>query len=103
MDERRRHLRAGRGAQGASHRKGDRPRPPDRAHRPARRYRPQGDGAPPRRAEGPGDPNLSGDPHSCEPRRSEERREGKSVSVRVDLGGPRIIKKKNKTTNKYLT
>src|SRR3546814_18915775 len=28
--------------------------------------------------------------------RSEERREGKSVSVRVDLGGRRIIKKKNK-------
>src|SRR3546814_19870708 len=29
--------------------------------------------------------------------RSEERRVGKSVSVRVDLGGRRIIKKKNKT------
>ncbi len=29
--------------------------------------------------------------------RSEERREGKSVSVRVDLGGRRIIKKKKKT------
>src|SRR3546814_14885846 len=28
--------------------------------------------------------------------RSEERREGKSVSVRVDRGGRRIIKKKNK-------
>src|SRR3546814_14021739 len=28
--------------------------------------------------------------------RSEERRVGKSVSVRVDLGGRRIIKKKNK-------
>src|SRR3546814_20019820 len=28
--------------------------------------------------------------------RSEERREGKSVSVRVDLGGRRIIKKKTK-------
>src|SRR3546814_14448496 len=28
-------------------------------------------------------------------RRSEERRVGKSVSVRVDLGGRRIIKKKN--------
>src|SRR3546814_18545840 len=28
--------------------------------------------------------------------RSEERREGKSVSVRVDLGGRRIIKKKKK-------
>src|SRR3546814_19399361 len=28
--------------------------------------------------------------------RSEERREGKSVSVRVDLGGRRIIRKKNK-------
>src|SRR3546814_15973596 len=27
--------------------------------------------------------------------RSEERREGKSVSVRVDLGGRRMIKKKN--------
>src|SRR3546814_19210783 len=27
--------------------------------------------------------------------RSEERREGKSVSVRVDLGGRRVIKKKN--------
>src|SRR3546814_11094261 len=34
--------------------------------------------------------------------RSEERRVGKSVSVRVDLGGRRIIKKKNKkkTVNK---
>src|SRR3546814_20692695 len=31
--------------------------------------------------------------------RSEERREGKSVSVRVDLGGSRIIKK-TKTTKK---
>src|SRR3546814_16643331 len=30
-------------------------------------------------------------------RRSEERREGKSVSVRVDLGGRRLIKKKKKT------
>src|SRR3546814_15892262 len=30
-------------------------------------------------------------------RRSEERREGKSVSVRVDLGGRRIIKKTKKT------
>src|SRR3546814_19614481 len=29
------------------------------------------------------------------PERSEERRVGKSVSVRVDLGGRRIIKKKN--------
>src|SRR3546814_16839779 len=29
--------------------------------------------------------------------RSEERRVGKSVSVRVDLGGRRIIKKKKKT------
>src|SRR3546814_17654694 len=29
--------------------------------------------------------------------RSEERREGKSVSVRVDLGGSRTIKKKKKT------
>src|SRR3546814_14453451 len=38
--------------------------------------------------------NYSG---SCSPRcrrRSEERRVGKSVSVRVDLGGRRIIKKK---------
>src|SRR3546814_19428097 len=31
--------------------------------------------------------------------RSEERRVGKSVSVRVDLGGRRIIKKKIKKTN----
>src|SRR3546814_14448014 len=31
----------------------------------------------------------------CIAKRSEERREGKSVSVRVDLGGRRIIKKKN--------
>src|SRR3546814_17196607 len=31
--------------------------------------------------------------------RSEERRVGKSVSVRVDLGGRRIIKKKNKVIN----
>src|SRR3546814_13123461 len=31
--------------------------------------------------------------------RSEERRVGKSVSVRVDLGGRRIIKKKNKNKN----
>src|SRR3546814_11684603 len=30
--------------------------------------------------------------------RSEERRVGKSVSVRVDLGGRRIIKKKKKNT-----
>src|SRR3546814_15282910 len=30
-------------------------------------------------------------------RRSEERRVGKELSVRVDLGGRRIIKKKNKT------
>src|SRR3546814_17199693 len=30
------------------------------------------------------------------PKRSEERREGKSVSVRVDLGCRRILKKKNK-------
>src|SRR3546814_16662681 len=39
-------------------------------------------------------------------RRSEERRGGKSVSVRVDLGGRRIIKKKNRnkcisTTNAH--
>src|SRR3546814_13448751 len=32
--------------------------------------------------------------------RSEERRVGKSVSVRVDLGGRRIIKKKNKKKHK---
>src|SRR3546814_356641 len=32
--------------------------------------------------------------------RSEERRVGKSVSVRVDLGGRRIIKKKKKNTQK---
>src|SRR3546814_16582275 len=31
------------------------------------------------------------------PERSEERRVGKSVSVRVDLGGRRIIKKKKKS------
>src|SRR3546814_11067502 len=31
--------------------------------------------------------------------RSEERRVGKDVSVRVDLGGRRIIKKKKKTRN----
>src|SRR3546814_14752098 len=31
--------------------------------------------------------------------RSEERRVGKSVSVRVDLGGRRIIKKKNHSTH----
>src|SRR3546814_18575076 len=31
--------------------------------------------------------------------RSEERRVGKSVSVRVDLGGRRIIKKKNSKTH----
>src|SRR3546814_15594066 len=31
--------------------------------------------------------------------RSEERREGKSVSVRVDLGGRRIIKKRNMPTH----
>src|SRR3546814_20187911 len=31
--------------------------------------------------------------------RSEERREGKSVSVRVDLGGRRIIKKKKNNQN----
>src|SRR3546814_12133732 len=33
--------------------------------------------------------------------RSEERRVGKEVSVRVDLGGRRIIKKKITKTNKY--
>src|SRR3546814_15085006 len=31
---------------------------------------------------------------TCQFKRSEERREGKSVSVRVDIGGRRIIKKK---------
>src|SRR3546814_15145308 len=34
--------------------------------------------------------------HSIGQERSEERREGKSVSVRVDLGGRRIIQKKKK-------
>src|SRR3546814_14209382 len=34
--------------------------------------------------------------HTSMDERSEERRVGKSVSVRVDLGGRRIIKKKNK-------
>src|SRR3546814_20878741 len=34
--------------------------------------------------------------------RSEERRVGKSVSVRVDLGGRRIIKKKKKKNKKQL-
>src|SRR3546814_4802457 len=33
--------------------------------------------------------------------RSEERRVGKSVSVRVDLGGRRIIKKKKKNQTKH--
>src|SRR3546814_13484929 len=33
--------------------------------------------------------------------RSEERRVGKSVSVRVDLGGRRIIKKKKKSNYRY--
>src|SRR3546814_18778140 len=33
--------------------------------------------------------------------RSEERRVGKSVSVRVDLGGRRIIKKNKKTTKQH--
>src|SRR3546814_13111085 len=36
-------------------------------------------------------------------RRSEERREGKRVSVRVDLGGRRIIKKKKRKSNQVLT
>src|SRR3546814_4729438 len=36
----------------------------------------------------------------CSRTRSEERRVGKSVSVRVDLGGRRIIKKKKKRTIK---
>src|SRR3546814_10997697 len=35
----------------------------------------------------------------CRFGRSEERRVGKSVSVRVDLGGRRIIKKKQNQTN----
>src|SRR3546814_15219877 len=39
---------------------------------------------------------IGGAPPLLQRRRSEERREGKSVSVRVDLGGRRIIKKKNK-------
>src|SRR3546814_11125095 len=34
--------------------------------------------------------------------RSEERRVGKSVSVRVDLGGRRIIKKKKNNTHKRI-
>src|SRR3546814_15022267 len=34
--------------------------------------------------------------------RSEERRVGKSVSVRVDLGGRRIIKKKNNNQKKII-
>src|SRR3546814_14281221 len=33
--------------------------------------------------------------------RSEERRVGKECAVRVDLGGRRIIKKKNKKLNKH--
>src|SRR3546814_11953575 len=36
-------------------------------------------------------------PNAQVEQRSEERRVGKSVSVRVDLGGRRIIKKKTKT------
>src|SRR3546814_21085969 len=36
------------------------------------------------------------------PMRSEERRVGKSVSVRVDLGGRRIIKKKREVTLEYI-
>src|SRR3546814_17318521 len=36
---------------------------------------------------------ANGAHHSSAPSRSEERREGKSVSVRVDLGGSRIITK----------
>src|SRR3546814_14184260 len=35
-------------------------------------------------------------------RRSEERREGKSVSVRVDLGGRRFIKKQQKQVSKSI-
>src|SRR3546814_12366340 len=35
--------------------------------------------------------------------RSEERRVGKDVSVRVDLGGRRIIKKKKTDTKRYNT
>src|SRR3546814_11055209 len=37
--------------------------------------------------------------HRAENRRSEERRVGQEVSVRVDVGGRRIIKKKNNTTH----
>src|SRR3546814_13283529 len=44
--------------------------------------------------------NTSADESSiCRPDRSEERRVGKSVSVRVDLGGRRIIKTKKQ--NEY--
>src|SRR3546814_14153062 len=39
----------------------------------------------------------AGDGAAYERYRSEERRVGKEVSVRVDLGGRRIIKKKNRT------
>src|SRR3546814_11565024 len=50
----------------------------------------------PQREERQGDDGQAdqGNEESRAPRRSEERREGKSVSVRVDLGGRRIIKKK---------
>src|SRR3546814_10980035 len=43
-------------------------------------------------------------PRDCVDRRSEERRVGKELSVRVDLGGRRIIKKKktNEILSKYL-
>src|SRR3546814_17058344 len=37
--------------------------------------------------------------HATDLDRSEERRVGKSVSVRVDIGGRRRIKKKKKTNN----
>src|SRR3546814_13413058 len=40
--------------------------------------------------------------HRWQQRRSEERRVGKEVSVRVDLGGRRIIKKKNSNDKKYM-
>src|SRR3546814_12906677 len=63
----------------------------------------RGRGGPPFRARGCAPPRRrrarQGDRRgkgAC--RRSEERRVGKSVSVRVDLGGRRIIKKKKRKT-----
>src|SRR3546814_13982597 len=41
---------------------------------------------------------IAGGDEDAQPARSEERRVGKGVSVRVDLGGRRIIKKKKKQT-----